>query len=214
MSNPDADASATRQPAIGTLLAAASNMFAEKGYAGTSMRDLREATRVSIATLYHYFPSKDALYAEVCASKYDDFVFAVLSRFAALDEAQRDIVHLAETLFDALVGEPETFYLLQRDMINLVPSAKNFRAKSHYLRLRQQIDAILNVSSETPAGDMVSFSFCSMIQGYCAFTLASLPEGEDREAHVSRHRHYLAQFTAHGFGSTAWAEASTGGSAR
>lgn len=207
MRHSDADASTVRQPAIGTLLAAASTMFAEKGYEGTSMRDLREATQVSIATLYHYFPSKESLFAEVCASKYDELVFSVLTRFAALAVPERNIVRLAEILYDALAGDAQTFYLLQRDMINLVPSAKNFRAKSHYLRLRRQIDLTLGVSSETPTGDMISFSFCSVIQGYCAFALASLEtEGEDaRVAHLGKHRAYLSQFVAHAFGSTAQA---------
>ena len=199
MKNSNGDTASTRQPAIGTLLAAASNMFAEKGYEGTSMRDLREATQVSIATLYHYFPSKDALFAEVCASKYDELVFTVLSRFGGLPRTEQTIIRLAEILYDVLTGDAQTFYLLQRDMINLVPSPKNFRAKAHYLRLRRQIDQTLGVGPDTPTGDMISFSFCSLIQGYCAFTLASLQAAEETEAHLRKHRGYLAQFVAQAF---------------
>lgn len=208
MKDSDAVAGTPRQPAIGSVLAVATNMFAEKGYEGTSMRDLREATQVSIATLYHYFPSKESLFAEVCSSKYDELVFSVLNRFAALPEAERDIVHLAEILYDALAGDAQTFYLLQRDMINLVPSAKNFRAKAHYMRLRRQIDLTLGVSSDNPTGDMISFSFCSLIQGFCAFVLASLESQADTQAHLQKHRVYLKQFVAHAFGARQWPQPS------
>ena len=43
------------------ILRAASRLFATRGFAETSMRDIAAATGLSKATLYHYFPSKDAI---------------------------------------------------------------------------------------------------------------------------------------------------------
>jgi AcrR family transcriptional regulator len=43
------------------IIGKARSLFAEKGYAETSMSDIAEASELQKATLYHYFDSKDAL---------------------------------------------------------------------------------------------------------------------------------------------------------
>jgi AcrR family transcriptional regulator len=43
------------------ILAQAARLFADRGYAGTSMAMVAEACGLSKATLYHYWPDKDAL---------------------------------------------------------------------------------------------------------------------------------------------------------
>lgn len=44
------------------ILAEAITLFAQKGYAGLSMRHLAQAAEVSVAAIYHHFPDKQALY--------------------------------------------------------------------------------------------------------------------------------------------------------
>ncbi len=47
------------------LLQAASQYFADKGFYGTSIRDVAEAVGISKPSLIHHFPSKESLYSEV-----------------------------------------------------------------------------------------------------------------------------------------------------
>lgn len=59
MSRPkNADGQRTRQ----AILDAALDLFAEKGFFGTSLRDVAAAVGVRESALYNYFPSKDALF--------------------------------------------------------------------------------------------------------------------------------------------------------
>src|SRR5262245_10688911 len=46
------------------VLAAAIHCFAAHGLAGTGMRDIARAAGLTEGTLYHYFPSKEALIEE------------------------------------------------------------------------------------------------------------------------------------------------------
>jgi TetR/AcrR family transcriptional regulator, cholesterol catabolism regulator len=46
---------------LGKILEHATEVFCEKGYEGSSMRDLSRATGMSLAGMYHYFGSKDRL---------------------------------------------------------------------------------------------------------------------------------------------------------
>jgi AcrR family transcriptional regulator len=60
-------ATATGEPSSNkreAILAAAIRCFAVQGLAGTGMRDIARAAGLTEGTLYHYFPSKDALIEE------------------------------------------------------------------------------------------------------------------------------------------------------
>ena len=48
------------------VLDAAATVFADKGYAGASTRDIAELLGVRQASLYYYFPSKEAALAAIC----------------------------------------------------------------------------------------------------------------------------------------------------
>ena len=54
----NADGQRTRQ----AILDAALDLFAEKGFFGTSLRDVAGAVGVRESALYNYFPGKDALF--------------------------------------------------------------------------------------------------------------------------------------------------------
>ena len=47
------------------LLVEATTLFAERGYAGTSLEDVASATRVTRGAVYHHFASKQALFEAV-----------------------------------------------------------------------------------------------------------------------------------------------------
>lgn len=47
------------------VLVAAIETFGRTGLAGTSVRDIAKRARIRVSTLYHYFPSKEALYHAV-----------------------------------------------------------------------------------------------------------------------------------------------------
>jgi len=51
------------------ILNTALSLMAQRGVAGTSMRDLAAATGLNVASLYHYFPSKQDLLVAVLAER-------------------------------------------------------------------------------------------------------------------------------------------------
>ncbi|MBM4724828.1 TetR family transcriptional regulator [Rhodococcus hoagii] len=58
------------------MLGAASELFAAKGYTGTSMRDIASATGMLAGSLYYHFESKEALAATMVADLRDDILAA------------------------------------------------------------------------------------------------------------------------------------------
>lgn len=66
------------------LLNKSFDLFAEKGYATITMRQIAQGLGVSTGTLYHYFPSKEALFEQVVE-----------------EQAQRDILRVTAELQNA-----------------------------------------------------------------------------------------------------------------
>ncbi len=85
------NATRTRQK----LLTAATRLFAQKGFDGTSVDEIVSAARVNKRMVYHYFGSKVAIYREVLK--------VVFSRLAQIELAVLDPQHEPEVVIESLV---------------------------------------------------------------------------------------------------------------
>lgn len=63
-----------KSPGHTALLTAASAEFAERGFDGTSIRDIAARAGVSLSALYHYYPGKQALLAAILDEGMDDYL--------------------------------------------------------------------------------------------------------------------------------------------
>lgn len=70
------------------ILDAAESLFAEQGYAGTSLRDVAGAVGLRIPSLYNHFESKEVLYAAVL-DRVMDPVLEILNGFLAAAPDER-----------------------------------------------------------------------------------------------------------------------------
>ena len=82
------------------VLDAAAAVFAEKGYAGASTRDIAERLGVRQASLYYYFPSKESALGAICELGVKDFIAnlqAIIAKTARADCKLREAIanHLA-----------------------------------------------------------------------------------------------------------------------
>ena len=75
---------ATERP-VGTreaILDSAEKLFAERGFAGTSVRDIVRDSDSSPPSLYHFFGSKENLLVELVTDRYDRYCAALEERLA------------------------------------------------------------------------------------------------------------------------------------
>lgn len=104
--------------------AVALELFAQKGVAGTSVRDIAQGVGVSEGALYRHFASKEKLARELFLTRYAALaadIGAIDAAEPALEPKLRAVVALACRLFDA---EPALFaYLLihQHEHLGGVP---------------------------------------------------------------------------------------------
>jgi AcrR family transcriptional regulator len=116
------------------ILSASTKLFAEKGYIGASISDIAEIVGVSKSSIYHYFPSKDAiLHALIdsfaqevdllikAATKYKLDQKAILTEFAEILMRHQDAVRLAPTLMPGAPDEIRDILFKQhKNMLKLL----------------------------------------------------------------------------------------------
>lgn len=92
------------------LLIAALNIFTEKGYASTSVREIVEAARVTKPVLYYYFGSKEGIYLELMTEP-----FKVLEKI------------LVETAHEELSSRERVMQMYSRIFLLFIENIKSAR---------------------------------------------------------------------------------------
>lgn len=88
------------------IIKAVRRVFAEKGFDGTTTRELAVAAGVSEALLFKHFPNKEALYTAMqisCCS--DEETSAVVEKLKALDPSASTLVLLTHFIISKIAGE-------------------------------------------------------------------------------------------------------------
>src|SRR5271169_5912979 len=86
------------------ILQAVRKVFAQKGFDGTTTRELAEAAGVSEALLFKHFPSKEALYAAIQMSCFKEEGSKVIERLESLVPSTPALVSLVRDLVSRILG--------------------------------------------------------------------------------------------------------------
>jgi AcrR family transcriptional regulator len=97
------------------ILDAAEALFAEHGFAGTTLRDVAGRVGLRIPSLYNHFPSKDALYGAVLARGIGP-VLEILAAFGTSET--RDPAAVIERVMTLLRGHPHLPRLIQHETLD------------------------------------------------------------------------------------------------
>ncbi|MFO1117687.1 MAG: TetR/AcrR family transcriptional regulator [Beijerinckiaceae bacterium] len=89
-----------------TVLERAIGVFWRNGYAGTSLRDLTQATGLSAAALYHRFNDKDGLFVEALRHYADEGLVERLTRLSVVADPLGAIRDFLDELIVMSLGDP------------------------------------------------------------------------------------------------------------
>lgn len=182
------------------ILDAAEALFAERGYPGTTLRDVAERVGIRIPSLYNHFPGKESLYLAVLERGLDP-VLAVLTEYLDREaDAYRDSARVVERIVDRLARRPNLPRIIQRETLaggeHITPMLRDWM-KPAFARAHEMVEA-------TPAGrrwgrdlsPMLVLAMFQIVVGY--FAIAPLYRelgGEDLldPLAVSRQKRFLAE---------------------
>jgi len=117
------------------ILAAAARMFREKGYHGTSVRDIAESVGLLKGSLYHYIRSKEELLARLFDGALEG-TMGELEAIAGRDASATDRLHdMVAAYVHAVTANLDAVGLYLREWRSLpAPDLRRLRAKRRAMR--------------------------------------------------------------------------------
>jgi TetR/AcrR family transcriptional regulator, transcriptional repressor of aconitase len=146
------------------IVAAALPLFARKGFAGTTTRELAEAANISEALLFKHFPSKQKLYGEILQLGCEGD--PALERLSALEPSTLTLVRMTHYMVRYFLGATGSDSGERECRLRLV--LHSFLEDGEYARelfetIFERVHPIFAASTEAAAaaGDMVVGSVCA-----------------------------------------------------
>ena len=99
------------------ILHAASELFADHGFDGTSVRQIAAGAGVSLGMIRHYFGSKEGLWKAVVSSHFTEYMNEL--------EAQRDVLRALEQLPDTPTRARRAIPSSRRSLSSIDAEGKN-----------------------------------------------------------------------------------------
>jgi len=174
--------STTKLPAMQrreAIIAAARRVFADKGFHGTTTRDLANAAGVSEALLYRHFPTKEALFGAMQVSCYDAQYHGKLDELMELEPSAETLVlmvhYLVAHVVRGIVARDSDMVTYSRLML------RSFAEDGDFARLMLQrpmatwmpkCEACLDAAIQ--AGEAVAGLKASQRAGLFAYQLATM----------------------------------------
>jgi AcrR family transcriptional regulator len=125
------------------ILNASAELFAKKGVAATSMRDVADLVGVQPGALYHYFPSKDAIVNELITTFLDRLQAEYEVTASPELDPQARLAKIVEISLAAAQESPHSTQVFQNELANLRDRPEYARAKDLADRVQQTwLDAI------------------------------------------------------------------------
>lgn len=107
-----------------SIIAAAAQLYARRGFQGASIADLAKACGSSKSLVYHYFPAKDDILYEVMAAHLDALVDAADDAMQAGDATER-LRALTHAFMRLYVGAENSHKVLLNELDNLPPARRS-----------------------------------------------------------------------------------------
>lgn len=126
-----------------TIVTVALELFAERGYPGTTVNDIAEAAEVSKATVFAYFPSKEEIVFADTAPLRAELFHELKQRSAGLSAQQTLRAFVAEYLL-----APDQRELLRERLI-----AENEQLRNHYRARLAEVEDALAVAIASDLGE-------------------------------------------------------------
>ncbi|RNF87163.1 TetR/AcrR family transcriptional regulator [Streptomyces botrytidirepellens] len=147
------------------ILTAAAHVFAEYGYAAGTTNRIAEHARISIGSLYQYYPNKDAILVELVGRHLDDGIAAtrhhwdeeppdslegiLRAHVRAVIENHRHDPHLLRVMFEQAPRSPELLAKVlrfQRELIDyaqeLIETHPEVRVEDTYVAARLLVSTV------------------------------------------------------------------------
>ncbi len=125
------------------ILVAALNLFAEKGYAATSVREIVREAEVTNPMLYYYFESKRGVFVALMEHLVDSQAQSVEQKAAVEDTLEGHLHAIARLHFDTCRRAPQVVRFIYSVMFGPLRSRPSFDISDTFDELEEQVERVV-----------------------------------------------------------------------
>ncbi|WP_156491650.1 TetR/AcrR family transcriptional regulator, partial [Oleiphilus sp. HI0123] len=92
-------------------------LFAKQGFSGVSIRQVATAVGVSIATIYHHFPDKKALYLSSIEASFKDIAPKLEAALQPVGSEEEQLRRFIFQFTELMANDENLRLLLQRELL-------------------------------------------------------------------------------------------------
>ncbi len=129
-----------------TILAKAKQLFAEKGFDGTTVDEISELSKTNKAMIYYYFGSKEKLYEEAFKSSLEIMYRRLLKELSSTEDPRESLKKYIETFYNHAQEDGTLLRILTREIAS---NGKHFppNIANTFIKIVKILDDILQKGS-------------------------------------------------------------------
>ena len=155
---------------------AAIELFARKGYADTSVREIVEAARVTKPVLYYYFGSKEHLYDALAFERFDEFFAWLRERTLAGKTLRERLVGYANAHFERIRSHPTLARFILGTIFSSGSGAPHVNLNERLNQFDQLVLEVLSEGAERgefPAANLTNIAVVQFIGCVSVYVLSN-----------------------------------------
>ncbi len=117
------------------ILQKALELFSERGYEATSVREICEAAEITKPTLYHFYGSKEGVYRAIVEGALDRFRDDILKALAGGGTLRDQLTRTARSYLDSALRQPD----LARFVMGLIHDPKSAAPETDFVGFYQAV---------------------------------------------------------------------------
>lgn len=125
------------QTAEARLISAAVQMFSSRGYSAVGIREIAREAGVTIGALYHYAPSKEALFLRILSEAYESAIAQLESAADSTTSAADCVTAMIRTQVHGEVSGRDVWNVTKAELRALTPEARE-----QVIALRDRFEAV------------------------------------------------------------------------
>jgi TetR/AcrR family transcriptional regulator len=125
------------------ILAAAVNLFSERGFSAVSMREMARAVGISVAALYNHFDSKESLYQAAVSAAFAHKGAGLLAALEAEDAPLVRLGRFVRMVAESVRQDPSFAALMQRELLDGDDSRLGFLGRMVFNPVERPFMALL-----------------------------------------------------------------------
>jgi TetR/AcrR family transcriptional regulator len=159
----------TKQVPTGTRIAeTAAALFADKGYAGVSMREIAEVVGIKAASIYNHFDDKEALYLAAIEHAFAGRIALLEQATQSGGTAEERLVSMVVALTSGNAVDEVSAKIMQWELLSGDVARQKWLAERLFRRPFMQMSALLNEISPTGDGKLVAVYLTALTMGCSA----------------------------------------------